>query len=101
MPSPALTASLALVGNEREVPFAMRPALRRTGTTRWVRWVRALRRSFAHLDVTDLHVGRHPSRHSVEGARREAEQRAARGAVSPLGDEQPFEDLLEEWGRSA
>jgi hypothetical protein len=79
----------------------MRPAPRRTGTTRWVRWARALRRSFAHLDVTDLQVGRHPSRHSVESGRREAERRAARDAVTPLGSEQPFEDLLEEWGRSA
>ena len=74
----------------------MRPAVRRMGTTRWVRWARAFRRSFAHHDVTDLHVRRHPSRHSVEG-----EQREARDAVTTLGPEQPFEDLLEEWGRSA
>ena len=79
----------------------MRQAVGRAGTTRWVRWVRALRRSFAHLDVTDLHVRRHPSHDSVQGARREADRRAAQEALTPAGPEQPFEDLLEEWGRSA
>jgi hypothetical protein len=56
---------------------------------------------FARFDVVDLHVHRHPSRHSVERAHREAERRAARAPVTPLELEERFEDLLEEWGRSA
>jgi hypothetical protein len=79
----------------------MRAAGRRVGTTRWAACSRALRRLFARLDVVDLHVHRHPSRHSVDRARREAERRAARASVTPLEPEQRFEDLLEEWGRSA
>jgi endonuclease III len=79
----------------------MRAAGRRAGTTRWARWPRALRRLFAPFDVVDLHVHRHPSRHSVVRAHREAERRAARAPVTPLDLEQTFEDLLEEWGRSA
>jgi hypothetical protein len=81
----------------------MRAAGRRAGRTRWATWARAraLRGLFARLDVVDLHVHRHPSRHSVERAHREAERRAARASVTPLELEERFEDLLEEWGRSA
>jgi hypothetical protein len=79
----------------------MRASGRRAGTTPWARGWRALRRSLARLDDVDLHVHRHPSRHSVDRARREAEQRAAHASVTPLEQEQRFEDLLEEWGRSA
>jgi hypothetical protein len=56
---------------------------------------------FARLDVVDLHVHRHPSHLSLERAHREAERRAAGASVTPLEPEQRFEDLLEEWGRSA
>ncbi len=62
---------------------------------------RTLRRWFARLDVTDLQVHRHPSRHSLEGARRAAEVQAAQATVTPIALEYRFEDLLEEWGRSA
>jgi hypothetical protein len=64
-------------------------------------WARTLRRWCAQLDITDLHVRRHPSRHSVEGARRAAAVHAAQASVTPIGPEHRFEDLLEEWGRSA
>jgi hypothetical protein len=79
----------------------MRAAGWRAGTTRWATWSRALRRLFARFDVVDLQVHRHPSRHSVERAHREAERRAAGAPVTPLELEERFEDLLEEWGRSA
>jgi len=75
-------------------------AVRRVGV-RTTRWARTLRRWSARLDVTDVYVRRHPSRHSVEGARRAAEQRAARASVTPITPEYGFEELLEEWGRSA
>jgi hypothetical protein len=75
-------------------------AARRAGT--WAtRWARMLRRWTARLDVTDLHVRRHPSRHSVDGAQWAAEEHAARAPVTPITPEHGFEELLEEWGRSA
>jgi len=78
----------------------MRAAGRRAGT-RAIRWARTLRRWASRLDVTDLQVRRHPSRHSVEGARWAVEEQAARASVTPIGCDQGFEELLEEWGRSA
>jgi hypothetical protein len=79
----------------------MRAAGRRAGTTRRAKWWRALCATVARLDVTDRHVRRHPSRHSIDRESRDAERRATRASVTPLEPEQRFEDLLEEWGRSA
>jgi hypothetical protein len=75
-------------------------AVRRAGA-RATRWARTLRRWTARLDVTDRHVQRHPSRRSVEGVRWAAEEQAARASVTPITPEYGFEQLLEEWGRSA
>jgi hypothetical protein len=78
----------------------LRAAVRRAGT-KATRWARTLRRWAARLDVTDRHVHRHPSRHSLEGARWAAAEQAARASVTPITPEHGFEELLEEWGRSA
>jgi hypothetical protein len=78
----------------------VRAAVRRAGI-RATRWARTLRRWTARLDVTDVHVRRHPSGHSVAGARWAAEEQAARASVTSIAPEHGFEELLEEWGRSA
>ena len=79
----------------------MRARGRLAGTAAYTTWSRALRHWFARLDVTDRYVHRHPSRHSVEGARRAAAAHAAQAPVSAAESEHGFEELLEEWGRSA
>jgi hypothetical protein len=79
----------------------LRAAGRRAGTTRRTKWWRALRRTFASFDVPDRHVRRHPSRHSIDRESPVGERRGTDVSVTPLDPEQRFEDLLEEWGRSA
>jgi len=46
-------------------------------------------------------VHRHPSRYGVDVERRAAQVHAARAGVTPVAPESGFEELLEEWGRSA
>jgi hypothetical protein len=79
----------------------LRAAGRRAGTTQRTKWWRAVRRTFARLDVPDRHIRRHPSRHSIDRQSPAVERWGTEASVTPLEPEHCFEDLLEEWGRSA